>query len=156
MKLRVGYPGRDAELAMLDIPGVDGLPAPPEATAATPLYGPDDVLALRARAASVRVAGSVKGYVVDLVRATRDPASFGLDLGPLLELGASPRATVALVRVSRAHALLSGRDYVTPHDVKALARDVLRHRIVTSYEADAEGLSADDILTRFLDRIPVP
>jgi MoxR-like ATPase len=90
------------------------------------------------------------------VRATRDPPAYGLDLAPLLELGASPRATIALMRAARAHALLHGRDYVTPHDVKSLAPDVLRHRILVSFEADAEGLSADDILARFLDRIPVP
>jgi MoxR-like ATPase len=94
--------------------------------------------------------------VVDLVRATRDPEAYGLGLAPLIELGASPRATIALVRAARAHALLARRDYVTPHDVKSLARDVLRHRIMISYEADAEGLSADDILGRILDHIPVP
>jgi MoxR-like ATPase len=94
--------------------------------------------------------------VVDLVRATRDPAAYGLDLAPMLELGASPRATISLIHAARAHALLCGRDYVTPHDIKSLARDVLRHRILISYEADAEGLSADVILGRFLDSIPVP
>ena len=77
-------------------------------------------------------------------------------MAPLLELGASPRATIALVRASRAHALLAGRDFVTPHDVKSLARDIMRHRILVSFEADAEGLSADDILQRILDHIPVP
>jgi MoxR-like ATPase len=114
------------------------------------------VLAFRARAGSVRVAPAIKEYIVDLVRATRDPAHYGLNLAPLLELGASPRATIALVRASRGHALLSGRDFVTPHDVKSLTRDVLRHRVIVSYEADAEGLSADDILGRILDHIPVP
>ena len=114
------------------------------------------MLGFRARAAAIRVAPAIKEYVVDLVRATRDPARYGLDLAPLLELGASPRATIALVRAARGHALLSGRDYVTPHDVKSLARDVLRHRIIVSYEADAEGLAADDILGRILDHIRVP
>jgi MoxR-like ATPase len=94
--------------------------------------------------------------VVDLVRATRDPARYGLELAPLLELGASPRATIALVRVARGHALLSGREYVTPHDVKSLARDILRHRIIISSEAEAEGLSADDIIGRILECIQVP
>jgi MoxR-like ATPase len=94
--------------------------------------------------------------VVDLVRATREPKRYGLDLAPLLELGASPRATIALVKAARAHAFLRGRDYVTPHDVKSLARDVLRHRILVSYEADAEGLNADTILGRLLDHVPVP
>jgi MoxR-like ATPase len=156
MKLLVDYPPRDAELSMLDLPDVaEGRSSASEAALA-PLFGPDDVLAFRARASAVRVAPGLKGYVVDLVRATRDPSAYGLDVGPLLELGASPRATIALLRAARAHALIQGRDYVVPHDVKSLARDVLRHRLLISYEADAEGLNADDILARILDRIPVP
>jgi MoxR-like ATPase len=153
MKLHVDYPDRDAELAMLDLPGVGEGDSEP---VIAPLFGPDEVRALRARASTIRVAPAIKEYVVDLIRATRDPARYGLDLAPLLELGASPRATLALVRAARGHALLSGRDYVTPHDVKSLARDVLRHRVVISYEADAEGLSADDVLRRILDHIRVP
>lgn len=156
MKLTVDYPDRDAELAMLELPDIADPSSPLTPADEAPLFGPDDVMRLRAQAASVRVAPAIKEYVVDLVRATRDPAAHGLDLGPLLELGASPRATIALIRVAKAHALLEGRDFVTPHDVKSLARDVLRHRILISYEADAEGLSADQILTRFLERIPIP
>jgi MoxR-like ATPase len=156
MKLVVDYPDRTAELAMLDLPDVTGGASEAGTASPGPLFGPADVLVFRATAAAVRVAPAIKEYVVDLVRATRDPASYGLDLQPLLELGASPRATIALIRAARAHALLSGRDFVTPHDVKSLARDVMRHRILVSYEADAEGLTADDILGRFLERIPVP
>ncbi|MBX6316415.1 MAG: MoxR family ATPase, partial [Isosphaeraceae bacterium] len=153
MKLLVGYPDRAAELAMLDLPGVaDPLPGP----LPPPLFGPAEVRSLRARAKAVHVAPAIKEYVVDLVRATRDPDAYGLNLGPLIELGASPRATLALIRSAQAHALLSGRDYVVPHDVKALARDVLRHRLLVSYEADAEGLSADDLLLRVLGHIRVP
>jgi MoxR-like ATPase len=157
MKLTVGYPDRGSELAMLDLPNVaeltrlaDSSNEPP------PLLGPGAVTALRAQAAAVRVSAAIKGYVVDLVRATRDPAAYGLDLAPLIELGASPRATIALVRAGRGHALLSGRDYVTPHDVKSLARDILRHRIIISSEAEAEGLTADDLIGRVLERIQVP
>ncbi|MCA1686064.1 MAG: MoxR family ATPase [Planctomycetia bacterium] len=156
MKLTVDYPDRDSELAMLALPDIAGGASGSGGPGLAPLYGPADVLAFRARAASVRVATAIKEYVVDLVRATRDPARYGLDLAPMLELGASPRATIALVRASRAHAFLRGRDYVTPHDVKSLARDVLRHRVLISFEADAEGLSADDVLGRLLDSIPVP
>jgi MoxR-like ATPase len=101
-------------------------------------------------------APEIKEYVVDIVRATRDPRAYGLDIGPLLELGASPRATISLVRAARAHALIEGRDYVVPHDVKSLAADVLRHRVMISYEADAEALTADDVIGRVLDRIKVP
>jgi MoxR-like ATPase len=157
MKLTVGYPDRAAELAMLDLPSVTERLLPESSDEdGPPLFGPRDLLRFRRLATSVRVAPAIKEYVVDLVRSTREPAHYGLDLEPLLELGASPRATIALVRASRGHALLSGRDYVTPHDVKSLTRDVLRHRIIASYEADAEGLTADDLLGRILDRIPVP
>jgi MoxR-like ATPase len=159
MKLTVGYPDRASELAMLDLANVVELPSS-ESEAAfcelPPLFGPRDVRALRALVAKVRVAPPLKEYIVDLVRATREPGRYDLDLGPMLELGASPRATVALVRAARGHALLSGRDYVTPHDVKRLALDVLRHRIIISSEAEAEGLSADEILGRILERIQVP
>jgi MoxR-like ATPase len=153
MKLVVRYPDRSAELAMLELPDLRWPGGEPEIT---PLLGPQDVRALRAEAASVRMVRAIQEYVVDLVRATRDPEGYGLGLAPLIELGASPRATLALVRASRAHALLSGRDYVTPHDVKTVALDVLRHRIIPSYEADAEGLTADDLLTRILGHLRVP
>jgi MoxR-like ATPase len=159
MKLVVGYPARDAELAMLELPSIsetarsesDG-----SALEIPPLYGPADVAAFRAQAASIQIAPAIKEYIVDLVRATREPAAYGLPMAPLLELGASPRATISLVRAARGHALLSGRDFVTPHDVKSLARDIMRHRILVSYEADAEGLTPDDLLQRILDHIPVP
>jgi MoxR-like ATPase len=157
MKLLVGYPDRAAELEMLDLPSVsEGVHGESWTGDEPALFGPADVLHFRKLTASVRVAPAIKEYVVDLVRATRDPAAYGLGLAPLLELGASPRATIALIRAARAHALLCRRDYVTPHDVKTLARDVMRHRIMISYEADAEGLSADDILGKILDHIPVP
>ena len=152
MKLRVGYPDRAAELAMIDLPSV----SEPLSIDPPPLFGATETLALRAKASAVRVAPAIKEYVVDLIRATRDPSAFGLDLAPLIELGASPRGTLSLVRASRARALLSGRDYVTPHDVKTLAADVLRHRVVVSYEAEADGLSSDDIIARILDHVPVP
>jgi MoxR-like ATPase len=159
MKLVVGYPDRASELLMLDLPSVSDTPRPDSDSRTTeqpPLYGPGDVIEFRALAAAIQIAPAIKEYIVDLVRATRDPAAFGLPLAPLLELGASPRATIALVRAARAHALLAGRDFVTPHDVKSLARDVMRHRILISFEADAEGLSPDDILQRILDQVPVP
>jgi MoxR-like ATPase len=157
MKLLVGYPDRSAELEMLELPSVTETSHTESWTGDEPaLFGPTDVLAFRKLTESIRVATAIKEYVVDLVRATRDPTAYGLGLAPLLELGASPRATIALIRAARGHALLSRRDYVTPHDVKTLARDVMRHRIMISYEADAEGLSADDLLGRILDHVPVP
>jgi MoxR-like ATPase len=158
LKLNVGYPDRAAEVAILDLPDAGEVTRDAGRTPAAPgpLLGPSDVLALRALAASVRAAPAIKGYVVDVVRATRDPAFYGLDIAPYLELGASPRATIALLRSARGHALVCGRDFVTPHDVKSMARDVLRHRVIISYEADAEGLGADAVIGRILDAIPVP
>jgi len=156
MKLHVDYPDRESELAMLDLSQMGrSLPVANDLEDGSRI-GPADVLALRAEAATIRVAPSIKEYAVDLVRATRDPAGYGLDLAPLIELGASPRASLALIATARAHALLSGRDFVTPHDVKSLARDVLRHRVLASFEADAEGITPDDLIGRVLDHIRVP
>lgn len=153
MKLVVSYPDREAELAMLDLPGLVGHP---DVAPMQPIFGPEDVRMLRARTAAVHVAPSIKEYAIDIIRATRDPQGYGLGIAPMIELGASPRASLALVKSAQGNALLSGRDFVTPHDLKSLARDVLRHRIIPSYEAEAEGLSADDLLGQILDHLRVP
>ena len=156
MKLLVTYPERSAELAMLDLPDLTSRQSDP-ASSWAPLLNAEQVRAYRHQTTQVYVADLIKGYIVDLVRATRNPELFGLkELGPLIELGASPRASIGLLRTAQAHALLSGRDFVTPLDVKSLAQDVLRHRIILSYEADAQALSADELLLRILDHVPVP
>jgi MoxR-like ATPase len=98
----------------------------------------------------------IKDYIVSLVFATRDPKSFKLDLHDYIETGASPRATINLKAVSRALAFLAGRGYVTPDDVKAAAMDVMRHRLRISYEAEAEGISSEEIIQKILDTVPVP
>jgi len=99
----------------------------------------------------------VVDYIVDLVRATRDPGLVGLtDLKPLIAFGGSPRASIALAQASRAHAFLRDRAYVTPEDVRALAPDVLRHRIVLTFEAEAEDVTTDDVVTRILGAVRVP
>jgi MoxR-like ATPase len=90
------------------------------------------------------------------VFATREPQTFQLDLGPLIEYGASPRATLSLTLAAKAHAFLQGRGYVTPQDVKSIAPDVLRHRLIVTYEAEAEDIDADEIVKRVLDGVPVP
>ena len=153
MKLQVGYPDRGAELALLELSALarDSDPKP------LSMLGPADVLRLRAASAGVRVAPPVKEYAVDLVRATRDPAAAGLDkLASMIERGASPRASLGLIASARAHALLSGRRFATPHDIKSLARDILRHRVIPSYEADAEGLTPDQLIGQILDHVSVP
>ncbi len=98
----------------------------------------------------------IMDYIVRLTRATRNPKEFDLDIAPMISYGASPRASIWLGLASRAHAFLSGRGYVTPQDVKSMAPDVLRHRIILSYEAEAEEMSTDDLIKRLLERIEVP
>jgi MoxR-like ATPase len=113
----------------------------------------------RALVDRLHVESAVKGYIVRLVQATREPArvvpSIGGELAPLIEFGASPRASIALLLASRAHAFLQGQAYVTPADVKAVALDVLRHRVLASYEAQAEDIDSERIIARILDTLPI-
>ena len=116
----------------------------------------DSLEVLRQAADSVYVDAKVKEYMIDVIRATRKPADYGLEMTGLIQLGASTRAAIALLRASKAHAFLSGRGYVTPEDVKAAAPDVLRHRLVISFEAEAEDLRPEALVKQILDRLPVP
>ena len=117
----------------------------------------EQILAARQLARQVFVDDKLKRYAVDVVAATRDPKAAGLTaLAPLIDNGASPRASIALVKVAKAHALLSGRDYISPHDIKTIAHDVLRHRILISYEAEAQGKTTDHVIAQVLENIPVP
>lgn len=118
---------------------------------------PQAILEARHRITELYMDERIVDYVVDIVHATRYPAEARLkDLAPLIEFGASPRATIALAQASRAHAFLRGRTYVTPDDVKAIAPDVLRHRVLTTYEAEAESVTSDDIVKRILDTVESP
>ncbi len=105
---------------------------------------------------SIHMEDKIADYIVRISRATRNPKDFGLELGPMISYGASPRASIWLSLASRAHAFLNGRGYVTPQDVKSMAPDVLRHRIILSYEAEAEGKTTDDLIEILLERIEVP
>lgn len=150
-KLIIDYPARSDERAMLDRM-TDG--APPEAR---PVLDPARILAARLLAQANHIEGSVKEYVLDLVLATRNPTAIGLaELQPLVEYGASPRASLALVRAAKARAFLQGRAWTTPEDVRDVAHDVLRHRIVTTYRADAEGITTDAMVDKILARVAVP
>jgi MoxR-like ATPase len=118
---------------------------------------PQEVMAARHRISELYMDERIVDYIVDIVHATRAPTEAGLkDLAPLIEYGASPRATIALAQASRAHAFLRGRAFVTPDDVKAIAFDVLRHRVLTTYEAEAEEVTSDDVVRRVLDKIESP
>jgi len=151
LKLRVGYPSRAEEAEILDRMIVE------REVKATPVLDAERILSLRQAADAVYLDGKLRGYILDLVAATRDPRAAGLpDLADLISFGASPRATLYLARAAKAMALVRGRGYVIPEDVKELAADVLRHRVVPTYEAEAEEITTDDLIGRLLERIEVP
>ncbi|HKA06088.1 MAG TPA: AAA family ATPase [Gemmataceae bacterium] len=151
LKVVIDYPSRAEELMILERMGpIESL------IDIHPVLSTAELNDLRRAVDAIYVDEKVKGYIVDLVQATRRPGEYGLELTGLIQYGASPRATIALGRVARAQAFLDGRGYVTPQDVKSAAPDVLRHRLLVSYEAEAEELKAEDILTRILDKLPVP
>src|SRR5262245_37729541 len=150
LKLKVDYPTRDDELEILERVAIQRPPV------INRVVNASDILESRRAVAMVYVDQRIKEYVVNLVLATRKPRDFGLDIGPLLEFGASPRATIFLIGAAQAHAFIRGRGYVTPEDIKAIGPDVLRHRVILSYEAEAEDVSAEDIVRRVFDAVPVP
>ncbi len=151
LKLRIEYPSREDERRILDL-----MASTRTAPKIQPVIALDEIARARAIVDSIFVDPKVKDYVVNVVYATRRPREFGLALDGLLEYGASPRATIALVLGAKAHAFLRGRAYVTPQDVKSIGLDVLRHRVIPSYEAEAEGLTSDDLVRRIFDGVPVP
>jgi MoxR-like ATPase len=151
LKLSVEYPSRDEERQILDRMARIDPPA-----AASHVISSAEVMHFRGLVDAVYVDDKVKEYVIDLVQATRNPQAFRLELSGLIEYGASPRATLYLVLAAKAHAFLAGRGYVTPQDVKSIGADVLRHRVIPSYEAEAEDLDSDEIVRRIFDGVPVP
>ncbi|MBC8422891.1 MoxR family ATPase, partial [bacterium] len=150
LKLHVDYPTRAEERIILE------RMAGRAPARINPILGPNEIRALRGVVNCVHVDEKIKDYVLDLVFATRDPAAYGLDAAHLIPYGASPRATLALTQASRARALLAGRSFVVPEDVKTTAHEVLRHRILVTYEAEAEQLSSDHVIDRLLDHVEVP
>lgn len=152
LKVVVDYPDREDELSILRRMGrTGGLPE------AQPVITPDRILDARETVDGLYMDERVEEYIVDLVMATRDPRAHGLgDLTGLVAYGASPRATLALALASRANAFLAGRAYVTPDDVRAVAADVLRHRVAVTFEAEAEEVTSDQIVQRVLDHVEVP
>jgi MoxR-like ATPase len=150
-KLVVTYPERREEREVLD-----RMTAGPEPVA-RPVLEPERVLRARRLVRQVYADDRIKEYVLDLVTATRDPGAAGLPaLAPLIEFGASPRAAIFLLRAAKALAFLNRRAYVTPEDIKALGFDVLRHRVILTYRADADGIDSDELLRRIFEAVPVP
>jgi MoxR-like ATPase len=151
LKLHVDYPGREEEKEIMRRMS-SGAPIPVRHVAS-----PEAILEARREIAELYMDERILDYIVDIVHATREPGAAGLpDLEPLVEYGASPRASIALVQASRAHAFLRGRTFVTPEDVKLIAPDVLRHRVLTTYEAEAEEVTCDQIVRRILAAIESP
>jgi len=151
MKLHVGYPTREEEKEILRRMSSG------HAIAVKHVASPESIMAARERIADLYLDERIVDYIVSIVHATRFPADAGLnDLVPLIEFGASPRATLSLAMASRAHAFLRERAFVTPDDVKAIAPDVLRHRVLTTYEAEAEEVTSDAIVTRILAAVAAP
>ena len=151
LKLRVGYPSRDEEKEIMRrMAGGDPIPVQHVASPVT-------IMDARHRIAELYMDERIVDYIVEIVHSTRSPAEAGMkDLAPLIEFGASPRATIALAQASLAHAFLRGRTFVTPEDVKAIAPDVLRHRVLTTYEAEAEEVTSDTIVAKILSTIESP
>ena len=151
LKLRVGYPSRDEEKEIMRrMAGGDPISVQHVASPVT-------IMEARHRIAELYMDERIVDYIVEIVHATRSPAESGMkDLAPLIEFGASPRATIALAQASRAHAFLRGRTFVTPEDVKSIAPDVLRHRVLTTYEAEAEEVTSDAIVAKILSTIESP
>lgn len=151
MKLKIGYPDRSEEREILDL--MASTSKPPAARA---VVEPTAILEARKTLNQLYMDDKVKDYIVDLVCATRQPEAYRLPLRDMIQLGASPRATISLALTARAKAFLEGRGYVTPQDVKSVAMDVLRHRVAVTYEAEAEDKNSETIIQTILDQLPVP
>lgn len=151
LKLKISYPTPTEERLIMD----RNTGAPPEEV--KPIIDTEDILRVREVVREIYVDDKVKDYIVNLIFATREPEKYGLkDLADLIAFGASPRATIYLNVAAKAHAFLRGRGYITPEDVKAIGADVLRHRVLLTYEAEAEEMNSDDIVQRIFDAVEVP
>jgi MoxR-like ATPase len=151
LKLKIVYPSRAEERQILDLMArTTNLPS------VSAVVQPDQILTARGVINDIYVDDKVRDYIVDMVCATREPQTYKIDVKELIQLGASPRATISLTLAAKAFAFLRGRGYVTPQDVKSIAMDVLRHRVAITYEAEAEDKTSETIIQKILDELPVP
>jgi len=151
LKLRIDYPSKDQERQILDRMAVTD-----KKFDISPVIKPGDIAEVRGVVDEIYIDEKVKDYIVDIVCATRDPQKYGLELANFISYGASPRATIYLAVAAKAHAFLQQRGYVTPQDIKSIGPDVLRHRVIVSYEAEAEDKTSEDIIKTIFDNIEVP
>ncbi|HEX9750806.1 MAG TPA: MoxR family ATPase [candidate division Zixibacteria bacterium] len=150
LKVIVGYPSRDEERAIMDRMTGEQLPK------VRPVVTPEEIIAARAVVRRIYIDDKVKDYIVNIVHASRKPEAYGLDLTGLIAYGASPRASIYLNLAARAHAFVSGRAFVTPEDIKSVGPDVLRHRVIVTYEAEAEQVTSATVVQRLFDHVEVP
>lgn len=153
MHVEITYPNAESELEILRLTRNE---AKKNAKVVAPTITQSTIFAARQDLLSLHLATTLEEYIVQLIMATRSPVTYSQELGAAIEFGASPRATISLERCARAHAWLAGRDFVGPDDIQAVYHNVMRHRIILSYEAMAEGKSANQILTQILTAVPVP
>jgi len=152
LKLKIDYPSKDEERAI-----VQRMSVPSPELKVNPVISPEDIVRLRDIVSEIYVDEKIGDYILELVFATREPNSHGLsELENLIEYGGSPRASIALTMAAKAHAFMEGRGYVTPQDVKSIGMDVLRHRVILSYEAEAQDMGPEDVLQKVFDTIRVP
>jgi MoxR-like ATPase len=151
LKLSITYPSKEEERQILD-----RMASTSQHNGAGAVIHTDDVLRLRGLVDQVYLDDKIKDYIIDLVFATREPSAYKLDLQRLIQYGASPRATLYLTLAAKAHAFLQGRGYVTPQDVKSIGPDILRHRVIITYEAEAEDVTSDTVIKTIFDGVPVP
>ncbi|HZV37060.1 MAG TPA: MoxR family ATPase [Verrucomicrobiae bacterium] len=151
LKLKIGYPSRAEERQILDLMAhTTNLPS------VAPVVTPQQIFEARRIINDIYIDEKVKDYIVDLVCATREPETYKIQLKDFIQLGASPRATIALTLAAKAYAFLRGRGYVTPQDVKSIGMDVLRHRVTITYEAEAENKTSETVIQKIFDELPVP
>ncbi len=151
LKVHIDYPKKDEEIAIMKRMGT------PHKPQINQVLNPEKILSLRGVVNEIFIDDKLYDYIANLVFATRNPELYNLkDLRPLIENGASPRASINMVKAAKAHAFLSGRGYVTPQDIKAIGLDIMRHRVAVSYEAEAKDMKSDDVLLQIFDRVDVP
>jgi MoxR-like ATPase len=151
LKLSIGYPTKQEEREIMERMAETG-----KQIVTQPVVAPEQILRARKVVNTVYMDEKIKNYIVDLVFATRDPKAYKINIADLIQYGASPRATIYLTIAAKAYAFLQGRGYVTPQDVKTIGMDVLRHRVIISYEAEAEEMTSEDVIKRIFDEVPVP
>lgn len=165
MLVKIDYPDHSAEQQILALARAEALQqtqaeknqqSPQTTTEQLPQLSQQDLFAARREVLEIKMQADVEQYLIQLVLASRNPLAYGEELSRWLQFGASPRATIALDRCARAHAWLSGRDYVSPADVQSIAHEVLRHRLILSFEAEADGISTDEVIDALLSRVTAP